>query len=134
MVACGSSARVERPCWFPDEAAISLIGARGETRRIELSGLAKVAPEVLLAAENPQRPVRDAHVDDRGRIWVLSSGVAPAGAPDLPGGWVLARYANDGTAQGQVRLAEPARLILRVDDRRVTVLSGSGQVSEVRPW
>jgi hypothetical protein len=133
MVACGSSERAERPCWFPYEAVVSLIDPRGATRRMALSGLVEVAPEVLLAAENPARPVRDVFVDRRGRLWVLSSGVAPPDAVG-PGGWILARYAADGAAQGQVRLAEPVRLILRADDDRVIVLAGSGQVSEVKSW
>ena len=134
MVACGGSARAERPCWFPDEAAVSVIGPRGETRRLSLSGLTVVAPEVLLAAENPARPVRDAYLDARGRLWVLSSGVAAPGAADVPGGWILARYGADGVAEGQVRLAAPARLILRADDTGALVLAGSGQVSAVTSW
>jgi hypothetical protein len=134
MVACGSSEHAERPCWFPDEAAVSLIRPRGETRRLVLAGLAEVAPEVLLAAENPPRPVRDVFVDRRGRIWVLSSGTAPPGAPERPGGWIVARYAADGAPQGQVRLAEPVRLILRADAERVIVLAGSGHIGEVKAW
>ena len=134
MVACGDSARPERPCWFPYEAAVSLIGPRGETRRVALPGLAEVAPEVLLTAENPARPVRDAFVDASGRIWVLSSGVPPAGGSELPGGWILARYGADGAAEGQVRLTEPVRLILGADAGRVVVLAGSGHVAEVKPW
>jgi hypothetical protein len=73
-------------------------------------------------------------VDGEGRIWVLSSGDAPASAADLPGGWILARYGADGAPEGQARLAQPARLILRADERRVIVLAGSGHVSEVMPW
>ena len=134
MVTCGASATAERPCWFPDEAAIALIAGDGRTRRVGLTGLSLVAPEVLLTAENPRRPVRDAYVDRDGRIWVLSTGDAPVSAPDLPGGWLLARYAADGAPEGQVRLAEPARLILRTDGRRVIVLAGSGHVSEITPW
>jgi hypothetical protein len=134
MVACGGSARAERPCWFPDEPAVSLIAPDGDTRRISLAGLAVVAPEVLLAAENPARPVRDAYLDRRGRLWVLSSGVAPPGAAEVPGGWILARYGLDGTADGHVRLAAAARLILRAEDGRALVLAGSGHVSEVTPW
>jgi hypothetical protein len=133
MVACGASAAPQWPCWFPDEAAVSLVDAAGSTRRLTLSGLDAVAPEVLLAAENPARPIRDAFVDRRGRIWVLSTGVPPAGGSP-PGGWILARYTAEGIADGQRRLDEPARLILRVDDERVVVLSGAGYVSEVKPW
>jgi hypothetical protein len=53
-----------------------------------------VPPEVLLTADNPARPVRDAYVDDTGTIWVLSSGRPLAGAEDQPGGWILARYSD----------------------------------------
>lgn len=134
MVTCGGTATADRPCWFPDEAALALIDTRGRTRRLSLAGLAVVSPEVLLTAENPRRPIRDAYADPDGRIWVLSTGDAPAGGSELPGGWLLARYAADGAPEGQVRLAEPARLILRVDGRRATVLAGSGHVSEITPW
>jgi hypothetical protein len=44
MVACGASARAERPCWFPDESAVSLVDARGATRRLTLRGLDLVPP------------------------------------------------------------------------------------------
>lgn len=134
MVACGSTMTAERPCWFPDEAAVSLVGPRGDTRRIVLPGLTVVSPEVLLTSENPPRPIRDAFVDRQGRIWVLSSGAPDEGAGELPGGWILARYTADGSADGKARLREPARLILRADGRRAIVLSGSGHVSEVRAW
>lgn len=134
LVACGRSALAERPCWFPDEPAISLIAPDGATRRVALDGLAAVAPEVLLTAENPRRPVRDAYVDEQSRIWVLSSGEPSAVASDLPGGWVLGRYRPDGAADGHVRFAEPVRLILRVQPGRVIVLAGTGHVSEVASW
>ena len=134
MVACGAAAGTERACWVPDEAAVSLITTSGETHRITLSGLAVVLPEVLLAAENPRRPIRDAFVDGRRRIWILSSGEPPPGNGDRPGGWILARYLPDGTPDGRVKLQEPARLLLRAEDRRVLVLSGAGHVSEVKSW
>ncbi len=134
MVACGGSARAERPCWFPDEAAVSLIDSRGATRRIALPGLDLVSPEILLTAENPARPVRDAYLDREGRIWVLSSGTPPPGGADRPGGWILARYAADGAADGLARLQDSARLILRVESGRVLLLSGRGHVAAVKPW
>jgi hypothetical protein len=133
LVACGLTRVPERACWFPDEAAVALVAPDGQTRRLELPGLTAVAPEVLLTAENPPRPVRDAYVDDRRRIWVLSSGEPRDGSAE-PGGWILARYGPDGAPDGQARLAEPARLILRVETRRVIVLAGSGHVSEIASW
>jgi len=134
MIACGGSAGSVRPCWFPDEAAVSLIDSTGNTRRLTLPGLIVMPPETLLVAENPQRPVRDAFVDRRGRIWVLSTGAPPEMPMEVPGGWLLARYTRDGAADGQVRFDEPVRLILRADDERVLVLTGNGTVSELKSW
>lgn len=133
MVGCGGSALKERPCWFPDEAAISLIDASGATRRMELPGLDVVAPEILLTAENPPRPVRDAYLDRDGGLWVLSSGTAPPDRTDRPGGWILARYGPDGKPLGVHRLAESARLILRAAHGRALLLTGAGMVAEVVP-
>ena len=133
MVGCGGSAGEEHPCWFPDEAAVSLIGAAGGTRRLALRGLDPVTPEVLLTAENPPRPVRDAYVDADGGIWVLSSGEPPPGAAGQPGGWILARYGPRGALIDVRRLAGSARLILRAGAGRGVLLTGAGMVAEVIP-
>jgi hypothetical protein len=133
LVSCGIGEGNERPCWFPDEAALSMIDASGRTRRVALSGLAVVAPEVLLTADNPARPVRDAYVDRSGVIWILSSGVAPNGREDQPGGWILARYTGAGEPLGVDRLAESVRMILRAGNGRALVVTGSGMVAEVTP-
>ena len=133
MVGCGGSAGEEHPCWFPDEPAVSLIGVTGSTRRLVLPGLDGVTPEVLLTAENPPRPVRDANLDVDGRIWVLSSGTPPAGAAEQPGGWILARYGSRGEPMGIRRLAESARLILRARAGRGVLVTGAGMVAEVVP-
>ena len=133
LIGCGGTAGQEHPCWFPDEAAVSLIGAAGATRRLALEGLDVVAPEILLTAENPPRPVRDAYVDAEGRIWVLSSGTPPPGAAEQPGGWILARYGSRGEPLGLRRLAESARLILRAGGGRGVLLTGAGMVAEVTP-
>lgn len=133
MVSCGSSRTAERPCWFPDEAAIALIDDAGGSRRVALAEIPVVRPEVLLTAENPPRPVRDAFVDDTGGIWVLSSGTAPPGAPERPGGWLLARYGPRGDLLGVRTLAEPVRLILRATSRQAVLLTGAGMVAQVTP-
>jgi len=133
LVSCGIGEGHERPCWFPDEAALSMIDAAGHTRRVELPGLTVVAPEVLLTADNPARPVRDAYVDRSGVIWVLSSGVAPKGREDRPGGWILARYTVSGEPLGVDRLAESVRMILRAGNGRALVVTGAGMVAEVTP-
>jgi hypothetical protein len=133
MVSCGISRGSERACWFPDEAAITLIDPSGRTRRVELSGLEVIPAAVLLTAENPARPVRDAYVDESGGIWILSSGTRPPAAPDQPGGWLLAHYGPAGDAMGAVALSEPARLILQATPRGAVVLTSAGMVAEVHP-
>jgi hypothetical protein len=133
LVSCGIGRGGERPCWFPDEAALALVDATGHTRRIELPGLEVVAPEVLLTSDNPARPIRDAYVDSAGTVWILSSGKPPSAGTDLPGAWLLARYGSTGEPLGMVTLTEPARLILRAGSRRAVLLTGSGMVAEVIP-
>jgi hypothetical protein len=133
MVSCGSSRAGERACWFPDEAAVTLIDAAGGSRRLALAHLPVAPPEVLLTAENPPRPVRDVFVDESGALWVLSSGKAPAGAAERPGGWMLARYGPRGDSLGVQLLSEPVRLILQVTSGRATLLTGGGMVAEVIP-
>jgi hypothetical protein len=133
MITCGVGHHGERPCWFPDEAAIALVDGSGATRRVPLPGIEVVRPEVLLTSDNPARPVRDAYVDSAGTIWVLSSGVPVAGAEEQPGGWMLARYSSNGERQGTQALAEPVRLILRAELGRAVVLTASGMVAEVVP-
>ncbi len=134
MVTCGPADGPERPCWFPDEPVVFLTKDDGGTRRVALAGLPVVSPETLLASETPRRPVRDAYVGDRGEIWILSSGEPPPDRSEVPGGWILARYAADGTPEGRVRLSEAIRLILRIERTRVLVLASSGQVAEVARW
>jgi hypothetical protein len=132
MVACGPTRSTEQPCWFPDDTSVALIGPSGQTRRVEVSGLMHVAPEVLLAAENPARPLRDVFVEESGTIWVLSSGTPPPHAEDQPGGWLLAEYASGGALVRIRRLSEPVRLILDARREGLVVLSGAGMVAEVR--
>lgn len=131
LVACGETRTRERPCWFPDEAAISLIDPAGAVRRVELAGLTHVAPEVLLTADNPPRPIRGAYVDSSGTIWILSSGTPSSGAGAAPGGWLLARYRHDGGLIDIRQLTQPARVILRADGQRAWLLASDGYVIQV---
>lgn len=134
MITCGPTEATERACWFPDEPVVSFVKEDGTTRRVVLAGLETVPPETLLTADNPRRPVRDAYVDAAGELWVLSTGEPPPGSADVPGGWMLGRYAADGTPKGLARLSNAARLILRVDARNVLVLMSTGMVGQVARW
>lgn len=133
MIACGSSRTAERPCWFPDDTAVSLVREDGSTRRLALDGLTRVAPEVLLTSDNPARPLRDVSVAEDGSLWVLSSGIAPPDRRQETGGWLLARYTASGGLVYIRRLADPVRLLLRAEPSRLIVLTGPGMVAEVKP-
>ena len=132
LVTCGPTRAEERPCWFPDDPAVAMIDPSGRTRRLELAGIPPVAPEVLLTSDNPARPVRDAFVDRSGGVWIISARTPVEGAPQPPGGWLLAHFAPAGAPLERLNLTEPARLILEADTRHVLLLMGSGHVAEVR--
>jgi hypothetical protein len=133
MLSCGLSDEAEQPCWFPDEAALFLLGTDGRTRRVSLEGLQVVSPQTLLTSDNPALAIRDAYVERGGSMWILSSGSAPAGTETL-GGWIVAHYGARGEPKGLSRLSEPARLILGVDNRYVTLLLSSGHVGVIDRW
>jgi hypothetical protein len=133
MVSCGVGLRGELPCWFPDEPTLFLIGAAGHTRRIELAGLQRVAPEVLLTSETPPRPIRDVFIDASGTIWILSTGTPPPPSGSPPGGLVIARFGPRGEPIDSRQLAEPVRLILRAEAGKAVILTGRGMVAELRP-
>ena len=133
LVACGVSQTAEMPCWFPDEPVVFLIAPNGKTRRLELPGLPHVAPELLINAKAPPRPVRDVFVERDGTLWVISTGSPPDQFRNVPGGWLLARYGSHGEAIDRRVLPESARLILNATHGRALLLTGAGMIAEVRP-
>lgn len=133
LVSCGSSAGAVIPCWFPDAAALTLTDRSGASREIPLDGLPTVAPELLLASDNPRRPVRDAFVTAGNMVWVLGSGEPPEGDTSTrPGGWLLARYDLEGRLFRRVQLPEPARVLLGALENTCLLLAWDGRVVEVR--
>jgi hypothetical protein len=134
LVSCGATAGRSIPCWFPDQAAVTLTDASGASRDIPLEGLPVVPPEILLASDNPRRPVRDVFVSRSDDLWVLESGEPPgADVQGRPGGWALARYDAAGRLFRRVRLPEPARLLLGVTGDRCLLLSWDGRIVGVHP-
>lgn len=132
LVSCGATASGTIPCWFPDRPAVTLTDPSGGSREITLEGLPVVQPEMLLASDNPRRPVRDAFVSRDNHLWVLGSGVAPTVEQTArPGAWVLARYDSDGRLERRLELPEPARLLLGASADWCVLLSWNGHVVEV---
>ena len=134
LVSCGATETAEIPCWFPDEAAVTLVHSTGQSsRRFMLTGLPAVRPEVLLTSENPARPIRDVFVAASRELWVLGSGTPRQDHRIVvPGGWLLARYDSQGRAIGSADLPEGARLILRAAASTCLLLAADGRVVEVR--
>lgn len=134
LVSCGATNGRWIPCWFPDQAAVTLADSSGASREIVLEGLPLIAPEILLASDNPRRPIRDAFVSASEDVWVIGSGEPPSSeAPERPGGWLLAKYDGTGRLFRRVQLPEPARLLLGVSGDRCLLLSWDGRIVEVRP-
>ncbi|OFW05989.1 MAG: hypothetical protein A3H96_00180 [Acidobacteria bacterium RIFCSPLOWO2_02_FULL_67_36] len=134
FVSCGQATEGTIPCWFPDQAAVTLTDRSGASRELRLEGLPTVAPEVLLTSENPRRPVRDALLSQGGFLWVLGSGTPPRTEPtERPGGWLLNRYDSRGVMLHRMQLPEPARLLLSATDDGCLMLSTTGYVIEVHP-
>jgi hypothetical protein len=133
LVSCGVSLTDEIPCWFPDQASVFLIRNSGVTRAVPLQGLPHTAPELLINARVPQRPVRDVFVESDGTIWVISTGSPTNAGPDVPGGWLIARYGRQGEPIDRRRLPHPVRIILRAAHGRALVLTGAGMIAEVEP-
>jgi len=133
LVSCGATAGAVMPCWFPDQPSLTLTDRSGASRDLVLDGLPVVAPELLLASDNPRRPIRDVLVTAANAVWVLGSGESPGSeASARPGGWLLARYDLDGRLFRRAQLPEPARLILGVRDDTCLLLAWDGRVVEVR--
>jgi hypothetical protein len=133
LVSCGATAGSSVPCWFPNEAALTLTDASGFSREILLDGLPAASAEALLTADNPRRPVRDAFVSATNAVWVIGSGeTTTPDDPNRPGGWLLARYDSEGRLFRRVQLPEPARLLLAVAEDKCLLLTWDGRVVEVR--
>ncbi len=133
LVSCGATDTPEIPCWFPDEAALTLVTRDGRSRRLVLPGLPVVAPEVLLTSAYPARPIRDVFVTASRDLWILSSGTPQkTAAAVVPGGWLLARYDGDGRLLNRGDLPAGARLIVHAAGDRCLVLASDGRVMEVR--
>lgn len=133
LVSCGATETAEIPCWFPDETAVTLVHSTGQSsRRVVLTGLPVVRPEVLLTSENPARPIRDVFVAESRELWVLGSGTPRQDDRIVvPGGWLLARYDSQGRPIRSADLPEGARLILRAAGSACLLLASDGRVVEV---
>lgn len=133
LISCGATDTAEIPCWFADEAAVTLVNAGGQSRRLALPEFPVVPPQILLTSENPARPIRDVFVAASLDLWVLGSGTPRKTIdPVVSGGWLLARYDGNGRLRSRGDLPGGARLILHAAGERCLLLASDGRVMEVR--
>lgn len=134
LVACGVSEHDVVPCWFSDQANVTLTSAGGTSTHAALEGIAAADPQALVEAQLPRRPIGDAWMSAAGDLWALTSG--EPSRPDLAdrrGSWTIGRYRADGTVLRRVPLDQPARLILRISGPVATLLAWDGRVVQVQP-
>lgn len=134
IILCGVGERDTIPCWFAEQATVTLAEANGDSREIALEGVRAVEPDALLASVTPRKPIADAWMSSAGELWALTAGEpARADLAERRGARTLGRYRADGTVLRRVPLPEPARLILRVRGARAALLAWDGRVVEVEP-
>ena len=134
MLTCGVGRHGEHPCWFPDEAAVSLMNSDGRRKDGRARGpgsrSARGPSHGGQSRAARSRRIRRRHRNDLGP---QQRPYPSTGAEDQPGGWILARYSDGGVRLGVQRLKESARLILRAGSGRAAPLTGGGMVAEVVP-
>ena len=129
LVACGSTEAAELPCWFNHGLKVDRIGSAGDGRIQVISGI-ELAPDTRQGLERLETsgPIVDAHVDERGRLWVLlRRSTGPSGDEEES---VLARYGDD-ELEGVATVPSLSRLIIDVRGDDCVLLVGSGQFSRV---
>ena len=129
LVACGSTEAAELPCWFNQGRQVDRIGPAGGGRIQVISGI-ELAPDTRHGLEGLETsgPIVDAHIDERGRLWVLLH--RPTGRGGDEEEFVLARY-GEGGLEGVAKAPSLSRVILDVRDDDCVLLVGSGQFSTV---
>lgn len=129
LFSCGESRTADRPCWFPDESTLTIVGQAGSARRVPLEGMVPETPEHLITSDAASRPIRDVLMDDR-TFWVLATGAPPPGGT---GAWELRKHDDGGKLLHTFTLPGGARAILQAGAHRIALLTADGMVAEVRP-
>jgi len=121
LVGCGIAADEGIPCWFADQAAVS-IGDGLASRTIAL-------PSLVGRGIDQAAPVRDVALTGGGAMWVLAaSSESPTGRRV---GGRLIRTDAAGIEQSSVALPVPARLIVAADATSCVLLSTTGALMHV---
>ena len=128
LVACGATRADEVPCWFADQASVSLVRSDGRERWVDLGKSVNVGDPAVI--EGIRHPIRDLFVDGAGDMWVLwTSGQRRGEEANL--GWHLSRHDQLGRLVTSAELTTPGRRLLRAGGRMCRMLAPSGRMVDV---
>ena len=124
LVTCGSGDATELPCWLNHGRRVDRVGWTGDGRQQVLSGigLPRDGRRGLDGVET-LGPIIDAHIDARGRLWVLVRRPTEAAEEES----VVTRYSLEDGLEGAVVVSSQSRLIIDVHDSDCVLLAGAGQ-------
>lgn len=121
LVNCGIPAGASVPCWFVDEARISV--SDGGPPRI------RTIPALRSSTLDQSAPIWDVALLAGGRLWVLATIVDPKTGKRSGGRLMLL---NDRTVEEvRIDLSPPGRLILSATESGVLLVGARGELMEV---
>jgi hypothetical protein len=121
LVNCGIGVEPFMPCWFADEARITVSdGVSAHTIPVRA---------VQTAGVDASAPIRDVALAGADWLWVLATAATPS-AGRRAGGRLL-KIDRLGAARDRVELSPPARLILGATASACWLLTVHGEVMEV---
>jgi hypothetical protein len=121
LVNCGLPHAGWLPCWFADDAQITISNG--------VSTLTKSFRPLLGPAADAPLPVWDVALADNDRLWLLATDATTTGGRRLGGRLIVAT--REGRELGHLRLAPQARLIVSATAARCVLLTAQGELMEV---
>jgi hypothetical protein len=121
LVNCGLSHNGWLPCWFANQAEVTISDG--------VSSVIKPSQPLVGKDADPSLPLWDVALADEERVWVLATTTASAGERRLGGRLIVAT--RTGGELGHVLLKPAARLILSATATRCLLLTAGGELTEV---
>jgi hypothetical protein len=122
LVSCGIGAGAFLPCWFVNEARITISDGT-TTREVSIPALASATVDRAI-------PVWDAALLGSGAVWVLASSVAVTSHTGRVGRRLLL-VDRAGVERVHIELSPPARLIVAATDTSCTLLTTTGDLMDI---
>jgi hypothetical protein len=121
LVNCGIAAGAFLPCWFADEARMT-ISDGVKTREVSIRTLPPAIADHAM-------PIWDAALVESGAVWALTSSAQTFDGRRA--GASLVRVDGRGVERTRIDLSPPARLIVSATDATCTVLTTRGDLTEI---